>query len=258
MTADLIAISDMLADELVPMPDDAPDVCPMCRSGRTSRHALCSSCTNTSSQVAHPCPMIIPISFYAKPSPLRERMHDFKEHSDDTVRARESRNVAAIAARYIAEHGEALAERFGAWDETIAVPSTHHNDRPALQSSIEENFPGIFAPFARPLIQGPGDMGFNQASESGFVPTEVVEGKRFLLIDDTFTTGARLHSAHHALVASGAIVPAAIIVTRKINPSAHYGSLDMWNRQTQIAFRFDAPPWWRLGKTTLENPSREG
>ncbi|WP_419916805.1 hypothetical protein [Candidatus Poriferisodalis sp.] len=188
--------------------------------------------------------MVIPISFYAKPSPLRERMHDFKEHSDETVRARESRNVAAIAARYITEHGGALAAKFGTWDETVAVPSTHHSDRPALQSAIEDNFPGIFAPFARPLIQGPGNMDFNQASESGFLPAGVVDGKRYLLIDDTFTTGARLHSAHHALVAGGAIVPAAIIVTRKINPSPLYGSLAMWNRQTQVAFRFDAPPWW--------------
>ena len=245
MTTDLIIISDALADELVPMPYDAPDVCPMCRSGRTSPTALCISCTSTSSQVSHPCPMVIPISFYAKPSPLRERMHDFKEHGDEVVRATESRNVAAIAARYIAEHGGALAERFGAWDATVAVPSTRHNDRPALQTAIEENFPGTFAPFTRPLTQGSGSMGFNQASESGFLPTEAVEGKRFLLIDDTFTTGARLHSAHHALVANGATIPAAVIVTRKINPSSRYGSLAMWNRQTQIAFRFDAPPWWR-------------
>ena len=87
-------------------------------------------------------------------------------------------------------------------------------------------------------------MGFNHASETGFSVTDDIAGNRFLLIDDTFTTGARVHSAHHALVAAGAVVPAAVIVTRKINPSAAYGSLNMWNRQTQIEFRFDAPPWW--------------
>ena len=77
LTNELIALSDALASELVPMPADAPDVCPMCRSGRTSPNGLCNSCSGTSCQVAYPCPMVIPISFYTKPSRLRDRMHDF-------------------------------------------------------------------------------------------------------------------------------------------------------------------------------------
>jgi hypothetical protein len=188
--------------------------------------------------------MVIPISFYAKPSRLRDRMHDFKEHTDPAVRASEGRAVAAIAARYILEHGTHLEQRFGPWDETVAVPSTHHENPPALQTAIEEHSPDILAPFTRPLVRGAGDMGFNQASEAGFAVVDDVTGKSFLLLDDTFTTGARLQSAHHALLAAGATVPAAIVVTRKINPSTTYGSLDMWNRQTQVAFRFDSPPWW--------------
>ena len=245
MTGDLTAVSDALAGELVPMPADAADVCPMCRSGRTSPHSLCSSCAATSSQVGHPCPMVIPISFYAKPSRLRERMHDYKEHPDPSVRERESQAVAAIIARYLTEHGDALAARFGTWDATVAVPSTHHDRAPALQVAIEENFPDAFAPFARPLTRGPGDMGFGRPSETGFAAAQDIVGNSCLLIDDTFTTGARLHSAHHALTAAGANIPAAVIITRKITPSKHYGSLELWNRQTQTEFRFDSPPWWR-------------
>ena len=244
LTNELIAISDALAGELVPMPADATDVCPMCRSGRTSPNAPCNSCVGTSGQVAYPCPMVIPISFYTKPSRLRERMHDFKGHTDPVVRASEARAVAAIAARYILEHGNALVEIFGDWDATVAVPSTNHDDPAALQTAVEDNFPGVLAPFTRPLIRGPGDMGFNQASETGFSVTDNIAGNGFLLIDDTFTTGAHLQSAHHALVAAGATVPAAVIVTRKINPNAIYGSLEMWNRQTHIEFRFDSRPWW--------------
>lgn len=241
----LIALSDALATELVPMPSDAPDVCPMCRSGRTSPETLCNSCTTTSSQVAHYCPTIIPISFYETPSRLRDRMHDFKEHSEPAVRSVERRAVAAIVARYIKEHGNALAERFGAWDGVVAVPSTHHDESPALQTAIEQNFPDDLGPFVRPLRRGTSDVVFNRASETGFSVTEDVAGRHFLLSDDTFTTGAHIQSAHHALVAAGATVPVAIVVTRKINPSAEYGSLDMWNRQSQIDFRFELPPWWR-------------
>ena len=216
----------------------------MCRSGRTSPSGLCNSCNGTSGQVAYPCPMVIPISFYTKPSRLRDRMHDFKKHTDPAVSASEARAVAAVAARYILEHGTALAETFGDWDATVAVPSTKHDNPAALQTAVEDNFPGIMAPFTRPLIRGPGNMGFNQASETGFSVTNDIAGNSFLLIDDTFTTGAHLQSAHHALVAAGATVPTAVIVTRKINPDATYGSLELWNRQTHVEFRFDSRPWW--------------
>ncbi|WP_428116402.1 hypothetical protein [Candidatus Poriferisodalis sp.] len=161
-----------------------------------------------------------------------------KEHPDVVIRDRESRAVAAIAARYLVEHGDALAGSVGAWEATVAVPSTHHSYEPALQVAIETNFPAAFAPFTRPLVKGPGSMSFNRASEAGFISDEDAAGKTYLLVDDTFTTGARLHSAHHALVAAGATVPAAIVVTRKINPAAKYGTLDLWNRQTQIEFKF--------------------
>ena len=63
-------------------------------------------------------------SSYTTPSRLRDRMHDFKEHTDPVVRASEGRAVAAIAARYMLEHGTAMARRFGGWDATVAVPST--------------------------------------------------------------------------------------------------------------------------------------
>ena len=244
MTDDLISVSDVLEPELVPMPADAADVCPMCRSGRTSSE-LCRSCTVTSGQVAYPCQMVIPISFYETPSRLRDRMHDFKEHADAAVRVAECRAVASILGRYVHEHGDALADRFGEWDASVAVPSTHHDDAPVLQTAVESNFSGVLAPFERPLGRGSEEMKFLQASETGFAVHGDVAGRSLLLVDDTFTTGARLQSAHHALVEAGAVIPAAIVVTRKINPSEEYGSLDMWQRQKTVDFDFASVPWWK-------------
>jgi hypothetical protein len=68
-----------------------------------------------------------------------------------------------------------------------------------------------------------------------------------MLIGDTYTTGARLHSGHHAIASSGAVVTAAIVVTRKINPDARYGSVDLWDRQSALPFSFTATPWWTDG-----------
>lgn len=246
MTARLITSSHMLAPELVPMPQDAPDVCPLCRSGRTRPDQLCFSCQRTSAQVLHPCELVIPISYYTTPSALRDRMHDYKEHPDPGVREEQSRYVAAILVRYFVEHRDALAARFGDWDDVAAVPSTHHDNPPALQTAIEANFPDAIGRFTRPLARGPGTMTFNQASPTGFVPIAgaAITGRRVLLIDDTYTTGARLQSAHHALVAAGSTVVAAIVVTRKINPDPRYGSDRLWERQSAVPFDFSSPPWW--------------
>lgn len=246
MTPDLITLSDMLAPELVPMPSDAPDVCPLCRSGRTRPDQLCFSCERTAAQVPYPCELVVPISYYTKPSALRERMHDYKEHPDPIVRMEESKNVAAILARYFVENHDAFVVRFGEWDDVVAVPSTHHDSAPALQTAIEASFPDALGPFARPLVCGPGTMAFNRASRTGFVPDSgaVVRARRVLLVDDTYTTGARLQSAHHALVSAGASVVATVVVTRKINPDARYGSDRLWERQVAIPFDFCTPPWW--------------
>lgn len=246
MTAELITSSDAVAPELVPMPSDAADVCPLCRSGRTRPDQLCFSCERTSTQVEHPCELVIPISYYTTPSALRDRMHDYKEHPNQEVRERESHYVAAIMVRYLVEHYDALVARFGDWDNVVAVPSSHHDDAPALQIAIEANFPSLIGPFARPLGRGPGVMNFNQASPTGFIATtESADlSRRTLLVDDTYTTGARIQSAHHALVAAGFAVVAAVIVARKINPDPQYGSDRLWERQSAIPFEFSSQPWW--------------
>jgi len=231
------------------MPADAADVCPLCRSGRTPSDQLCFSCERTTTQVVRPCGLVVPITYYTTPSRLRDRMHDYKQHESAEVRAEESRHVASILARYVAEHHDALVATFGSWDGVVAVPSTHHDDAPALQAAVEANYPDVLGTFERPLILGPGEMSFNQAAEDGFELAcgANIAGSRLMLIDDTYTTGARLHSAHHAIASVGAIVAVAIVVTRKINPDARYGSADLWDRQSAMPFSFTAPPWWSDG-----------
>jgi orotate phosphoribosyltransferase len=89
-------------------------------------------------------------------------------------------------------------------------------------------------------------MEFRRAREDGFrVRAGVsVEGRRFLLLDDTFTTGARIQSAYHALIAAGADVPAVIVVARKISSDERYGGNKVLARQKRISFDFEANPWW--------------
>jgi orotate phosphoribosyltransferase len=94
------------------------------------------------------------------------------------------------------------------------------------------------------LTRGSGLMNFRQASETGFAATADVDGASVLLIDDTFTTGARIHSAAHALQVCGAHVMAGVVIARKINPDPTYFTEAVWNRQSEIHFDFLVKPWW--------------
>lgn len=188
---------------------------------------------------------VIPISFYAKPSWLRDLMHDYKEHENATTRQDKGRAVAAILARYLHEHANSLASAFGRWDAVVAVPSTTRPGISALQKAIECSFGDTVGTFENCLRPSSGEMDFNEANESGFEVVGDIAGRSYLLVDDTFTTGARLQSAHHALSTAGATVPVAMVVTRKINPSEEYGTDALWERQRQAQFRFEDPPWWK-------------
>jgi predicted amidophosphoribosyltransferase len=239
---ELIDVTNDIVDELVPMPPNAPDVCPICRSGRKLDFATCWSCKHVRSQITYPCPIVIPVSFYRTPSPLRERMHDYKESEDPSVRLVQSRVVGGILARYFEENSERLARSFTEWDAVVPVPSTKNPPPSALTRALNEDYSDFVIP-SEWLSRGTGSMSHNKASESGFEVTSDVSEARVLLIDDTFTTGARMNSAAHTLRAAGATVVAGLVVARKINPP-QMNTGDLWERQSAIPFNFTDVPWW--------------
>jgi predicted amidophosphoribosyltransferase len=247
---DLVELTDEFTGGLIPIAPDAPDVCPVCRAGRGPRDDTCFSCGRTMSQVALPCEVVIPISYYTKPeegerpSPFRDAMHGYKEDPDPARRAEFAPIVGGTLARYLLEHGEALADVFGPWDEIVAVPSTKSAPPSALARILSENFTEFVQEPAEWLAKGPGQMKFLQASETGFVATTDVEGAQVLLIDDTFTTGARTQSAAHVLQAAGAEVVVAMTVSRKVRVTEQYNTIELWERQTAQDFSFTDLPWW--------------
>jgi adenine/guanine phosphoribosyltransferase-like PRPP-binding protein len=70
-----------------------------------------------------------------------------------------------------------------------------------------------------------------------------VAGLRVLLIDDTFTSGANVHSAAPALTTAGAGVVAAVPVGRVIDTrdaDRYPEKLAFWRRQRGSPFTFEA------------------
>lgn len=248
----LVELTDSVADGLVPMAPDAADVCPLCRAGKGPRQAMCDSCRKTTQQVESPIQTVIPVSYYVKPDdgeesgPFRDAMHGYKESPDPAERAAFGEIVGGILARYLFEHGDALIEVFGEWDEIVVVPSTKSPPPSRLARILGAEFSNVVSPPAELLTNGPGEMGFVRASKAGFQTTADVSGARILLIDDTFTTGARMQSAAHALHAGGADVVVGMTVARKIRVNDKYKTVDLWRRQSTTPFFFAERPWWAV------------
>jgi predicted amidophosphoribosyltransferase len=91
--------------------------------------------------------------------------------------------------------------------------------------------------FREALRRGDGPLGHNQASDTGYVVTDDIAGVNVLLVDDTFTTGARIQSAASALALAGAYVVAAIPIGRFISPGFNEATAVLW--ETARAKRFD-------------------
>lgn len=251
MTYDeLIILTDTLADDLVPMPTLADDVCPTCHTAKDEQYAYCYSCTKVNDAIGFPCPHVIPISFYMTPaddeppSPLRERMHDYKESDDPAAAQRAARDVGAILTRYLLEHGDALRRRLGAWDSLVAVPSKKHLGPPPLATALEP-FGDLVGHVTPMLAAGPDPIGRSAPSADGFATTRDVTERRVLLIDDTFTTGATLHSAAATLTDAGATILAGVVIARKINPDPRWANTQaVWDRQSRTRFSFSGEPFW--------------
>jgi predicted amidophosphoribosyltransferase len=243
---ELIGLTEAVAQELVPIPADGPDVCPVCRSGKAPTDAECWSCARVLRGVALPTRNVVPISYYTTPSPLRERMHDYKESEDPRVRTEQARVVAGILARYLLEHGDRLTEIYGDWDVVATVPSTKTDPPSALSQALDAHYRDLIPVHIELLAVGGGSIGRNAPSETGFRTVTEVEGMRVLLVDDTYTTGSHFQSAVHALRAAEAEVVAGLVVARKINPDALYHTNAVWERQVERSFDFRALPWWAI------------
>ena len=86
------------------------------------------------------------------------------------------------------------------------------------------------------LRRGPGETAHRKPDRHAFEPTTGVAGRRVLLLDDVFTTGARSQSAAYALEEAGAAVPAIVVVARRINPDWRPEVAEWWKRQLAIPF----------------------
>lgn len=93
--------------------------------------------------------------------------------------------------------------------------------------------------YAPLLVRGPAYVDHNQADDLAFTVPSRLRGERVLLLDDTFTTGARLQSAASALRLNGASTVVSVVVGRVINPGWNDNCRRIWDEARETPFSFD-------------------
>lgn len=223
-----------------PVPAVGPGVCPICRSGPRPGYAVCRSCTTVMRQVSHPTPIVVPISLFTLNSQLWHVLRNYKDGSGSSAQLL-AMQVAAIIARFTAQHLECVASVLGGRPAIVtSVPSTRvmpRLGRHPLETAVTRV--GALAKLHQPLlVRGPVHADHNVADDGVFTVRRRLSGERVLLVDDTFTTGARLQSAGSALRRSGASAVAGVVVGRVIDPEWNENCRRIWERARATPFSF--------------------
>jgi predicted amidophosphoribosyltransferase len=241
--SDLVTASDDLRNELVPIPKDRSDVCPVCRSWRHERWDRCSNCLQALSELSEPCDRVIPLTLYARPSCMRDWLKFYKEGSD-SIRQEYSNRLTIILDRFLQENLAQLYESVGGYDFVAPVPSTQRIGKHPLGRLLARAPEAFGAPYTEVLKRGTGELGRRVLSDLGFVATSNLCGTRALLIDDVYTTGSRAQSAASAVTLSGGRTAAIFVFGRRVDPEFNLASGTLWSQQKAEKYEYkDALSW---------------
>lgn len=209
-------VAGRLISSCVAAAPPGPGVCRVCCAGTTSKWPTCPTCRDVARQLGHHLVPVTPISLVTKDSGLYRALRQYKS-GEPSVARNQARALSALMALFTRRHlGCAAPEGI---DTVLVVPSVEQSRPPPHPLlSVLDGVPGL--PQASPLLRaGPGGPHHRTAALDGYVCDEPVQGHRVLLIDDTYTTGAHLQSAAHALSRAGAAAVHPLVIGRYIQPN---------------------------------------
>lgn len=210
-------------------------VCVWCHGLLADRVDRCFNCDENSSALDGVVQPIIPISLYAKPSPLRDWLTFYKDDGDVPADPSARDAIGTVLERFFVEN-EAWVAGLGA-DGVIIVPSTLRPPPHPLAVLVRERGSLPFEVLPG-LSRTTANLGHNQPNTAAFAASDDLRGKRILLLDDVYTSGARAQSAAYALRRVGAEIVALCIIGRRYNPGYSEESAAVFGRQSTEHFNW--------------------
>lgn len=212
----LFRITEQYRNYLVPVPAAGPGVC-----------ATCWSCVEGWPR-CHPChtqherhggllaDVVAPVALAMDSEQFADELRKYKNSPSPAVRRQLQQNLSAVLAQFLHDHERCLAAaaRVPDFDLVVALPSTRGRTDHPLVSML-----GTRVGRTRPRLATPLAATDTQPDERVVTPERFrcatdLTGRRVLLIDDTWTTGARIQSASICLKQAGATQVAALVLGR--------------------------------------------
>jgi hypothetical protein len=190
-------------------------------------------------QLRHPCRAVVPISLYTIPGDLHRVLRRYKDARGSRQQIRDREAIAELVAGFLRRHQACLAAGGEPYDLLTTVPSTQGRLGPHPLTRAVRTDPWLSAHHQELLVRGPASLGHARASDLGFLPCRAVDGARIVVLDDTWTTGARAQSAASALQSHGARVIAIVVVGRLVHPGHSPVALKWWRDQAARRFSVD-------------------
>lgn len=221
MGRDEAALSSTIGGVVFPSP--GADACSACHSWTAVAGSLCPTCADALTVLPLLAP-VLPITLFAKPSPMRDALTQYK--GDDGQP--QARALSTMLNGFLECHREHAVSYFGSdWDCVVPVPSTKGREGAPLS--------GVAAGGGLNVSAGLRSSGLAGEHRRYDLPLFVTErkdvGGRVLLLEDAYVSGARSQTAAATLRVAGLQVVGILALGRRVNPDFNDCARLFWGRR---------------------------
>jgi hypothetical protein len=180
----------------------------LCHSSTSPGYIRCRQCVDAGWTSP---PEILPITMSIDGGPIHHMLRMYKDSADAKTRDRLTVRLAALIAVFIRRHDACV----GDWDVATCVPS---RARVAMRPIVDKL--KRFEHRTETLLRSRPDVDAGRSVDPlQFDIVGKVDGRRVLLLDDTFASGGKVFSAAAALTANGATIVGPLVIGRHVHPS---------------------------------------